>query len=152
MGRGEREVEEVENSQKSRVIGRKRNIMAEIEIREREKVRRKLGTVSRVEGIKDRKRDGRKIELSRKEICETIGICLETNESKDIGDLNSQTQWKIAKYMKSKNKENKRLGKKGTDEEKKVNKEQGKKKKGEKRKINEESEENEEISIEMEVV
>lgn len=105
-----------------------------------------------MEGIKDRKRDSRKIELSRKEICEMIGICLETNESKDIEDLNSQTQWKIAKYMKSKNKENKKLRKKSIEEEKKINKEQGKKNKGEKRKINEESEENEEISIEMEVV
>lgn len=41
-GRGERGVEEVENRQKSRVISRKRNIIAEIEIREKEKVRERL--------------------------------------------------------------------------------------------------------------
>lgn len=76
----------------------------------------------RVEGEKERKEeDSKKIELTREEIYEAIGVCLETNENKLIGrlgEISPQEQWKVVKYMKSKNKDNKRLSKRGIEEEK----------------------------------
>lgn len=70
-----------------------------------------------------RERESKRIALTREEICETIGVCLETNDGKEkyIEDLSSTTQWKIVKQMKSKNKESKRLGKRSIEEEKKMN-------------------------------
>lgn len=57
-----------------------------------------------MEGAIDRKRD-RKVELTKKEIYETIDICQGINDNRDIGNLNEQTQWKIASHMKNKSKE-----------------------------------------------
>lgn len=78
--------------------------------------------VRRVEGEKERKEeDSKKIELTREEIYEAIGVCLETNENKLIGrlgEISPQEQWKVVRYMKSKNKDNKRLSKRGIEEEK----------------------------------
>lgn len=102
--------------------------------------------------VKERGRESRGIDLIREEICEAIGVCVETNNGKEkaLVELNPTTQWKLVAQMKSKKKENKRLGKRSIEEEKTDNKEKGKKKKGEEEEVVVvEEEEIEEINMEI---
>lgn len=102
--------------------------------------------------LKEKGREVRRIDLTREEICETIGVCLETNDNREkaLVELNPTTQWKLVTQMKSKSKENKRLGKRSVEEEKKTNKDKGKKKKGEEEEnIEVEEEKIEEVNMEI---
>lgn len=104
------------------------------------------------------KEEGRHVEITKKKIFETIGVCLDmekNNGSQDTrsveGNMSTETQWKIVSHMKSKStsKEQKRLTKRSR-EEKTMNKEQEKKKREKKRKVEEENKETS-SEVEMEV-
>lgn len=77
-----------------------------------EKVRRKPLPIGRVEKEKGRGEGRGHVELTKKEIYETIGVCPDTNENNDLckigykkGEISPEIQWKVVNRMKSKSKE-----------------------------------------------